>query len=103
MLPWSEGYAYQAVAGQTLNFKLHLYNFATNTVVGRLQVARQPSNWDTSLRETNINLDPMQRREIVGTLRIPNNVEVRDGWVVLRADCGQHGQPTLAFRVIVSR
>jgi len=34
-------------------------------------------------------------------LRLPDRVEARDGWVVLRADCGPHGRPVLAFRVVV--
>jgi hypothetical protein len=102
-LPWSEGYAYHVAAGQTLDLKLHVYNFATNTAVGRLQVTRQPLNWETTLRNGSFSLKPLERGELKGTLRIPDNVEALDGWVVLRADCGEHGQPTLAFRVIVDR
>ena len=33
--------------------------------------------------------------------RAHNHAEARDGWVVLRADCGAHGRPVLAFRVVV--
>lgn len=99
-LPWSEGYAYQAKTGQPLEFKLWVYNFATNTAAGRLELIRQPQNWDTVLGATNFETAPMDRAELAGTLRIPRGVEPRDGWVVLRADCGPHGRPTLAFRVV---
>jgi hypothetical protein len=99
-LPWSEGYAYQARPGQPLNVKLHVYNFATNTAVGRLQVDRQPSGWDIALAASGFSVDPLQRGELTGTLRIPEGADVHDGWVVLRAACGQHGQPALAFRVL---
>jgi hypothetical protein len=100
-LPWSEGYAYQAKPGQVLDFKLHIYNFATNTAAGRLEVSRQPPGWTTALVTSDFKLTPMARGELAGTLRLPDHVEARDGWVVLRAGCGAHGRPVLAFRVVV--
>jgi hypothetical protein len=100
-LPWSEGYAYRVRPGQALDFKLHVYNFATNTAAGRLEVIRQPQDWSTALATADFKLSPMERAELAGTLRLPDHVEVRDGWVALRADCGEHGRPMLAFRVVV--
>jgi hypothetical protein len=100
-LPWSEGYAYQARPGQPLKLKLHVYNFATNTAEGRLQVVRQPSGWETVLAAQDFRVEPMQRGELPGTLRIPEGAAASDGWVVMRADCGPQGQPALAFRVLV--
>jgi hypothetical protein len=100
-LPWSEGHAYQVAAGQALDFKLRAYNFATNTALGRLQVIRQPRHWDLTLPTLDLSLASMSRGELAGSLRIGSGAEARDGWVVLRADCGSHGQPTLAFRVLV--
>ena len=100
-LPWSEGYAYQARPGQVLDFKLHAYNFATNTAAGRLEVIRQPPDWSTALVTADFKVSSMARAELAGTLRLPDHVEARDGWVTLRADCGAHGQPVLAFRVVV--
>jgi len=100
-LPWSEGYAYQAKPGQTLDFKLHVHNFATNTTAGVLQVARQPGDWSTTLATADFKLASMERATLAGSLRLPSSVSVRDGWVVLRANCGEHGRPVLAFRVIV--
>jgi hypothetical protein len=100
-ISWSEGYAYRTKIGSALEFKLRAYNFATNAVAGRLQVVRQPTNWETALGSTEFKLTPMARWESTGTLRIPNGTEARDGWVLLRADCGQNGQPALAFRVVV--
>ena len=99
-LPWSEGYAYQARPGQVLNFKLHLYNFATNSAAGHLEVISQPPDWNTSLVKADFKLTGMGRAELAGTVRLPDHVETRDGWIVLRADCGEHGRPVLAFRVI---
>lgn len=100
-IPWSEGYAYRTKIGSALEFRLRAYNFATNAVAGRLRVARQPAQWETTLDVTEFKLAPMDRWESTGTLRIPNGTEARDGWVLLRADCGQDGQPALAFRVVV--
>jgi hypothetical protein len=101
-LPWSEGYCYQAKPGQPLDFKLHVYNFASNTAAGRLEHSRQPASWTLNLRPPTFRLEPMDRWEVGGTLRIPDRAERRDGWVILRFDCGPHGHPTLAFRVLVS-
>jgi hypothetical protein len=100
-VPWSEGYAYQTFPGQSLEFKLHLYNFATNAAQGRLLVARQPKSWDLNLTTATFQLPPMGRGEFAGTLKLPNNAETQDGSVILRADCGAHGQPVLAFSVVV--
>ena len=100
-LPWSEGYAYQARPGESLEFKLRIYNFATNTATGRLRVTRQPKDWSTTLGSAEFKIIAMDRAELSGTLQIPGSVEARDGWVLLHADCGQHGQPALAFRVVV--
>jgi hypothetical protein len=100
-LPWSEGYAYQARPGQALDFKLDVYNFATNPAAGRLEVIRQPPGWSTPLVTPEFKLASMERAELAGSLRLPDQVEARDGWIVLRADCGEHGRPVLAFRVVV--
>jgi hypothetical protein len=100
-LPWSEGYAYQARPGQVLDFKLHVYNFATNTAAGRLEIVRQPQDWSTALVTADFKLAATERAELAGTLRLPGKVEARDGWIALRADCGEHGRPVLAFRVVV--
>lgn len=99
-VPWSQGYAYQATPGQSLDFKLHVYNFGTNTVVGRLQVIRQPHDWNATLAAADFKVASMDRVELNGTLRIPTDATARDGWVVLHADCGRQGQPALAFRVV---
>jgi len=100
-LPWSEGYAYQASPDQVLDFKLHIYNFATNPATGRVEVSRQPQGWSTALVTADFKLPSMERAELAGTLRLPSHVEARDGWVTLRADCGEHGRPVLAFRVVI--
>ncbi len=99
-LPWSEGYAYQATLGLLMQFKLQVYNFDTNTVVGRLQVLRQPPDWAITLTPADFKLASMDRRELAGSLRIHKNATVRDGWVVLRADGSPQSQPVLAFRVL---
>lgn len=99
-LPWSEGYAYQATPGQPLEFKLHVYNFATNTAAGHLRIIRQPKEWEIKLAAADFDLAPTDRAELSGTLRMPKDATARDGWVVLRADCGRLGQPVLAFRVV---
>lgn len=100
-LPWSEGYAYQVPPGQSLEFKLRVYNFGSNPVAGRLQVTRQPPGWEAALAVADFKLAAMDRGELTGSLRIPGGAPTQDGWVVLRADCERQGQPTLAFRVVV--
>ena len=99
-LPWSEGYAYQAKPGEALEFKLRAYNFSTNTAAGHMRVVRQPVGWKTTLAASDFQLAAMDRVELKGTLRIAADAATRDGWVVLRADCGPQAQPVLAFRVV---
>jgi hypothetical protein len=99
-IPWSEGYAYQLIPGQSLEFKLRVYNFDANTVAGHVQVDRQPQDWNATLAATDFKVAAMDRGELRGTLRIPSRPATQDGWVVLRADCGRQGQPALAFRVV---
>ncbi|MCX6925857.1 MAG: hypothetical protein NT154_22020, partial [Verrucomicrobia bacterium] len=62
---------------------------------------RLPKNWELNLTTASFQLPPMGRGELAGTLKVPNNAETQDGSVILRADCGAHGQPVLAFRVVV--
>jgi hypothetical protein len=99
-IPWSEGYAYQLIPGQSLEFKLRVYNFDANTVAGHVQVDRQPQDWNATLAATDFKVAAMDRGELRGALRIPSRPATQDGWVVLRADCGRQGQPALAFRVV---
>ena len=101
-LPWSEGHAYRLARGQSLDLKFHAYNFATNQTVGRWNVVRQPQGWEVTVPTPDFRLDSMQREETKGLLRIPDAAAVRDGWVLLQADCGTHGLPVLAFRVVAA-
>ena len=100
-LPWSEGYAYQTASGRALDLHLYAYNFATNTVAGRLRIERQPRDWAVTLPVETLTVASMARQPLRGSLQIPDGADLRDGWVVLKADCGAHGQPVLAFRVLV--
>jgi hypothetical protein len=100
-VPWSEGYAYHTPPGRSLEFKLQLYDFATNAAQGSLLVARLPKTWELNLTTASFQLPPMGRGEFAGTLKLPDKAGTQDGLVVLRADCGAHGQPVLAFRVVV--
>ena len=102
-LPWSEGHAYHVVPGQSLNLKLHAYNFSANTTAGRWQVVRQPQAWEVLLSTPEFRLKAMDRGELEGSLRVPDDAMVRDGWVVLQADCGPLGRPVLAFRVVAGK
>ncbi len=99
-LPWSEAHVYRAGPGQPLELSLNIYNFATNAAAGRVRVLAQPSGWEATLAETRFTLRPLDRFETTGVLRITGANHARDGWVVLKADCGPHGQPALAFRVV---
>lgn len=100
---WSEGFAYAAKPGETMQFKLYGYNLGTNNAAGRLRFASQPARWETVLETTEFSAAPMERSELGGSLRIPAGASVRDGWVVLTADCGRNGSPALAFRVIAKQ
>ncbi len=100
-LPWSEGYAYQAAAGTSRPLKVHIYNFATNAAAGRLQTIRHPANWEVTWSAADFRLDPMGRAELNGSLRLPVDPEIRDGWIVFRAECGALGRPALACRILV--
>jgi hypothetical protein len=101
-LPWSEGYAYRATPGQAVELPLRIYNFAASQAAGRLEIERHPPGWEVRLSSREFELAALGRAEAAGWLFIPEGVERRDGWVVVRAECGQHGRPVLAFRVLVS-
>ena len=98
-VPWSEGFACHLPSGESLALKVHIYNFAPHAVSGRLRLERQPSRWEASLSTETFRVDSMERAELTASVRIPADAEVRDGWVVLRAEGGPSGQPALAFRV----
>lgn len=100
-LPWSEGYAYSVKPGQALELPLHLYNFAPATARGRFQIERQPADWALDLPQPAFAVEPLGRQQTTATLRLGPGVKTRDGWIALRADCGELGRPVLAFRVIV--
>jgi hypothetical protein len=100
-LPWSEGYADTVAAGQSIELKFHAYNFTTNEVTGILRLVPPPSGWNLTLAATDFQIPAMGRVELAGTLKISSDAEVRGSWVVLHADCGPHGRPALAFRVVV--
>ena len=100
-LPWSEGYAYSIKPGGSLDLPIHCYNFAPNTANCRLKVLRQPQDWEVSVPASEFQVKPQDRISLSATLRAGATAKTRDGWVVLRAECAEHGQPVLAFRVIV--
>ena len=99
-IPWSEGYACILSGTNTLDFSLQVYNFATNTIHGAVQVANKPPGWDVQLPSATLSIDPMDRKSLGGRLIIQPGTTVRDGWVTLRAACGKDGDPVVAFRVI---
>jgi len=100
-LPWSEGYAYAVKPGQTLDLPIHAYNFGPTSAHGRLAIERQPEGWELQLSASEVRMEPQGRATLSASLRVPVGATSRDGWVVLRADCGQQGRPVLAFRVVV--
>jgi glycerophosphoryl diester phosphodiesterase len=100
-LPWSEGHAYAINPGQLLDLPIHAYNFSPARTHGRLTHERSPEGWDVQLPGSELTVEPNDRLALHATLRVPERVACRDGWVVLRADCGAQGQPVLAFRVLV--
>jgi hypothetical protein len=100
-LPWSEGYAYTANPGQTLDLPIHAYNFGAAVGQARLEIERQPQGWELQIPATELAIAPQDRAASSARLRIPPGVPVRDGWIVIRADCGALGRPVLAFRVVV--
>jgi hypothetical protein len=100
-LPWSEGYACAVKPGRALELPLHAYNFAAAAVRGRIRVERQPEDWETELPEPAFEIEPQGRRTLRAVLRVPTGTKTRDGWLQLRADCGQRGRPVLAIRFVV--
>ncbi len=99
-LPWSEGHAYRARPGELLDLPLHVYNFSGLPAKGTLRVDRIPPNWELAIDRPEFDLPAGGRFELTGHLRLPAGESLADGWAVLRADCGTHGRPVLAFRVL---
>lgn len=100
-LPWSEGHACAVQPGRALELPLHAYNFAAAAVPGRIQVERQPADWETELPAPVFEIEPGGRRMLRAVMRVPTETKAREGWLQLRADCGQWGRPVLAIRFVV--
>jgi hypothetical protein len=101
-LPWSEGYAYRTKVGETLEFTAYAYNFSKSQVMGRVVIETKPEGWALELEHSSFVTEPMDRHELRGTLRIPPGSEVRDSWIILKADCAAEEFPRVAFRVLAT-
>jgi len=101
-LPWSEGYAYRVVEGESLDLTLHAYNFSSARAGGRVQLESAPAGWEVTFPVHDLELAPLERRTLHGRMRVPAEVTLRDGWIRIRAECGPVGRPVLAFRVKVT-
>jgi hypothetical protein len=101
-LPWSEGYAYQVVEGESLDLTLHAYNFSNALAGGQVKLESAPADWEVALPVHEFELAPLERSTFRGRMRVPPKVTLRDGWIRIRAECGPLGRPVLAFRVIVA-
>lgn len=102
-LPWSEGYAYRIEPGERLELPIQAYNFGAKPAAARLEIERQPEGWDVSTLPTELKIGSQDRITLRAALRVPAGSPTSDGWIVLRADCGDRGRPVLAFRVLVQR
>jgi hypothetical protein len=100
-LPWSEAYAYGVRRGQEMPLKIVAYNFGTRTAEGTLRVARSPGSWEVRLGPSSGPVQPMGRVEWTGTLRVPSEGGIRDGWVVIESQWGAEGRAVLAFRCVI--
>jgi hypothetical protein len=100
-LPWSEGYAYTIKPGQALELPIQVYNLGIAPARGPLAIERQPAGWELQWPASGLAVEAQDRLALHGSLRVPVGTACRDGWVVLRADCGPQGRPVLAFRVVV--
>jgi uncharacterized membrane protein len=100
-LPWSEGHAYRVVEGDWLELKVQIYNLGRDGVTGQLAVADRPEGWEVVMDGSRFEVDERERATKHGRLRVASGAKSRDGWVVLRANCGAAGEPVVAFRIVV--
>lgn len=100
--PWSEGYAYRAKAGETLELPVHVYNFGDEPARGSLRIKSRPEEWETAIPEGTATTESMDRTTRMVSIRIPVSATVRDGWVVLEGEFGVQGRPVVAARVRVA-
>lgn len=102
-LPWSEGYAWRAAVGQSLALPLRVYNFDRQPHRVQLRLERAPQGWEVIVPSDEMELAPMERRELSGRMKITSEAKALDGWVILRAEGQGPGSSKLAFRVVASR
>jgi len=89
------------VTDKETNLEIFVYNFSDATVSGTVTVENIPDGCKLTPDRWEITVEPMEQKRIDG--RISRNEDggkpTRGGWIKLRGDFGEAGQPALAFRL----
>ncbi len=98
---WSQAYVYGFQPGETVRFKLRIYNFGKQPLHGTIRLLSLPPGWTVSLRQRTVQLQPKAMKRLSLSLRAPTrapNVS-GDGWITYQAVFSPTETDTLAFRV----
>jgi hypothetical protein len=89
------------VTDKETNLEIFVYNFSDTVVSGTVTVENIPDGCKLTPDRWEITVEPMEQKRIDG--RISRNEDggkpTRGGWIKLRGDFGEAGQPALAFRL----
>ena len=89
------------VPEQSVEMQVFAYNFGSHTVRGQLAIEAS-NGWEATLPRE-IELDPMQRKELTLSLTAPLATPDKIGHIRLRGDFGAAGKPVLSLRVVSDR
>jgi len=78
------------------------YNFGEKSASGTISVESLPRGWILIPDRWEITIDPMERKLLSVRVEIDSSDKdlASDGWIKLRGDFADAGQPALAFRLI---
>ena len=94
--------AHTVPPGKETNLNLFTYNFSDKTVSGTITVEHIPQGYKLTPDRWEITLEPMERKSLPSrvTINASGSNTANDGWIKLRGDFAEAGQPALAFRLV---
>jgi hypothetical protein len=97
-----ERQAHTVPSDKETNLNLFTYNFSDKAVSGTIAAERIPQGCKLVPDRWEITLEPMERKRLPAHVTINASVgdAVNEGWIKLRGDFAEAGQPALAFRLV---
>ncbi|MCP5518358.1 MAG: hypothetical protein H7A45_13975 [Verrucomicrobiales bacterium] len=105
--PWSEGYAYRFVPGETVEVPIRIYNFGDKTLTGCLRADPAGTGWSVAAPAPTFAIGPGDQLAVAVRVTFGANEGdgpgCADGWLSLLAQMGYEGSSRLALRFVVPK